>query len=362
MGTGAANSTATAVGGLAVGGMGMQRARRGPAVARANSTGAGGSATASATSAGGLFISAVTQAAGPVSGLTEAEARSSLGGAARDASELVGLESAAYAVGQPGSADVNEFFQGNPAARAQFNLAGDATPGATSDVFGIVTMGAAYGSNAAGNRTYTSSATFEIDLTDLDNPKQDMLVAFLDTNVQGSGFDSMTFQVLREGSMAINETFTTLDDANAFFNDSVQNIGSNTTGILGNINLTFNLSLSTNDAGAGYSFDLLFGNSTVVEPGLAADFDADGDVDGNDFLAWQRGLGAGTTVAQGDADGDGMVDADDLAIWTSEFGMVDAGNLATFAAPEPSGAVLLALAFLAVGRRRSSSAPARLTA
>jgi hypothetical protein len=54
----------------------------------------------------------------------------------------------------------------------------------------------------------------------------------------------------------------------------------------------------------------------------AGDFDGDGDVDGSDFLAWQRGLGisSGATRTQGDADADGDVDGQDLAAWRGSFG------------------------------------------
>jgi CSLREA domain-containing protein len=54
----------------------------------------------------------------------------------------------------------------------------------------------------------------------------------------------------------------------------------------------------------------------------SADFDADGDVDGNDFLLWQRGLGKlapDATKSDGDADNDQDVDALDLAIWRMQF-------------------------------------------
>jgi hypothetical protein len=51
-----------------------------------------------------------------------------------------------------------------------------------------------------------------------------------------------------------------------------------------------------------------------------ADFDDDNDVDGFDFLTWQRGLAAGTSHAEGDANGDGTVDSDDLAIWEDQYG------------------------------------------
>ncbi len=55
--------------------------------------------------------------------------------------------------------------------------------------------------------------------------------------------------------------------------------------------------------------------------GSTADFDVDGDVDGSDFLNWQRNNGAtGVNRLSGDASGDGNVNADDLATWQSAFG------------------------------------------
>lgn len=52
-----------------------------------------------------------------------------------------------------------------------------------------------------------------------------------------------------------------------------------------------------------------------------ADFDADFDVDGSDFLAWQRGFGmASAVLADGDSDGDTDVDASDLAAWLVSYG------------------------------------------
>ena len=67
----------------------------------------------------------------------------------------------------------------------------------------------------------------------------------------------------------------------------------------------------------------------------SADFDNDGDVDGRDFLAWQRGYGTaiGATFAQGDADRDGDVDAADLGIWSANFGPL----AATLSVPNPAG-------------------------
>ncbi len=59
------------------------------------------------------------------------------------------------------------------------------------------------------------------------------------------------------------------------------------------------------------------GNPRIV----SADFDEDGVIDGNDFLTWQRGLGAsgGASRGDGDANGDGAVNASDLGVWRSMF-------------------------------------------
>lgn len=54
----------------------------------------------------------------------------------------------------------------------------------------------------------------------------------------------------------------------------------------------------------------------------SADFNQDGDVDGSDFLAWQRGFGttSGALLADGNSDDDEDVDASDLAVWVATYG------------------------------------------
>ncbi|MBA3481620.1 MAG: hypothetical protein H0T51_07380 [Pirellulales bacterium] len=87
-----------------------------------------------------------------------------------------------------------------------------------------------------------------------------------------------------------------------------------------------------------------------------ADFDSDGDVDGQDFLTWQRGLGiaTGATMEQGDANADGDVDGDDLAVWRAQFG--GGAAVPTISSiPEPTSVLLAltgALAFIRIRARR----------
>lgn len=81
-----------------------------------------------------------------------------------------------------------------------------------------------------------------------------------------------------------------------------------------------------------------------VATALSGDFNGDGDVDGADFLTWQRGLGRMDTGLpnNGDANADGNVNAADLAVWKTKFGTTPAANIAATAIPEP-GAIMLAL-------------------
>lgn len=68
----------------------------------------------------------------------------------------------------------------------------------------------------------------------------------------------------------------------------------------------------------------------VIQPPVpSANFDGDSDVDGHDFLRWQRGLGNFATAphSSGDADFDGNVAADDLASWRDQFGSSSVANV-----------------------------------
>jgi hypothetical protein len=86
----------------------------------------------------------------------------------------------------------------------------------------------------------------------------------------------------------------------------------------------------------------------LVGPGMGADFDEDGDVDGSDFLTWQQNLGTAGNHARGDADGNGQIEADDLQVWQVEFGETPTPAAAV---PEPSSLAMFGLAAMAMACR-----------
>ena len=73
--------------------------------------------------------------------------------------------------------------------------------------------------------------------------------------------------------------------------------------------------------------------SHEVQFPAGADFDKDfvggsSQVNGADFLAWQRGFGrpSNAVAADGNSDEDGDVDNQDLAVWQVQFGDTSAGD------------------------------------
>ena len=91
----------------------------------------------------------------------------------------------------------------------------------------------------------------------------------------------------------------------------------------------------------------------AVNVAQTPDFDSDNDVDGADFLIWQRGFNTGTIFAEGDSNNSGMVDGLDLAIWENAFGDNIPGPLAAVqTVPEPTTAGLLLVGTLAIVARR----------
>jgi autotransporter-associated beta strand protein len=90
--------------------------------------------------------------------------------------------------------------------------------------------------------------------------------------------------------------------------------------------------------GSGSAFDATqVVLSSFLPTGLDGDFDHDGDVDGRDFLVWQRG-GSPSPLSAGD-----------LADWKANFGATGGMH---FPVPEPHAGILVLMAFAAAFSRR----------
>ncbi len=86
---------------------------------------------------------------------------------------------------------------------------------------------------------------------------------------------------------------------------------------------------------------------------LEADFDEDGDVDGDDLDNWEANFGTVGTAThwQGDADGNGSVDGVDFLTWQSQFGKGVSANQAALSItmPEPATGSLLLMGLAGIG-------------
>jgi hypothetical protein len=72
---------------------------------------------------------------------------------------------------------------------------------------------------------------------------------------------------------------------------------------------------------------------TFTDPTVIGDFDRDGDVDGFDFLEWQRGLGT-------------IYNADDLAHWEANYGAGTLQTTSSTAVPEPATGIMLLIGMI----------------
>ncbi|MBN1855230.1 MAG: hypothetical protein JW829_21035 [Pirellulales bacterium] len=102
--------------------------------------------------------------------------------------------------------------------------------------------------------------------------------------------------------------------------------------------LELRFSAETNGSEEAFAFRNILVEGNTGGVAQDADFDKDGDVDGNDFLIWQRGFGiVGTAMNNdGDANGDSNVNGTDLGIWSTAFGTsMLPGQVSAASVPEP---------------------------
>jgi hypothetical protein len=90
-----------------------------------------------------------------------------------------------------------------------------------------------------------------------------------------------------------------------------------------------------------------------------ADFDRDGDVNGNDLAKWAVDFGrdAGALQTDGDAEADGDVDGGDFLVWQQELGNAAGLAVSGGGVPEPTTGALFGALLWAMILRRSVGSP-----
>jgi hypothetical protein len=115
----------------------------------------------------------------------------------------------------------------------------------------------------------------------------------------------------------------------------------------GNASIIANLD-EVSDLLAG--LDIAGAASLLGSTAPTGDYDADGDVDSNDYAVWHSKFGMSTVLVGSGADGtfDGAIDTGDYLLWRKFAGAagLGAGRSAGPGVPEPSSATLVALAIL----------------
>jgi hypothetical protein len=142
-----------------------------------------------------------------------------------------------------------------------------------------------------------------------------------------------------------SETFYSFDPSTNFFYEEVSDVDTTPVGV-GVLGSTFTniQALGVHMMNTGFNgfiihnsnMRLLDFSANLASSGLSGDFDDDGDVDGNDFLEWQRK----------DGTPGGLTD------WETNYGMV-ALTAAVSAVPEPSTCLILQAGLLAWLVRRN---------
>ena len=231
----------------------------GSALARAASDSGPGQLDAPASSAADLSRCSRRPAADHLpAGASTVESRAAVGEPTPSLALAAGLQSAAFGTGLPSNADALAALAGNTDVDIVLDPA---------HALGLVVLGGGVASDAdATSITFDSSVAFQLDLSQLSATGQ-LVVGLLDPELDGAGFDSLQFQILREGVAAVSETFLDVASALAYFDDQVLDLGGIADGVSGDLDLSFLLSLTSDDPGAAFRTNLIFGN--VPEPATA---------------------------------------------------------------------------------------------
>jgi hypothetical protein len=217
---------------------------------------------ASNASPGVLVPSITARADGPAGSRGITEARVANGDVAPSPSMAAGLQAAAFATGSPTNADATGALTGSyPRLQVRENF----DVGGTSDILGLVVLGAQNSFSGSGGPTYSAAVDFKLDLSQLSNP-QELLIGLLQPATAGTGLHLLHFQInVNGGPVEVDQTFTSAAAAMAFFTGHTLDLGgiATWTGSGGLVDLLMQVDLASDVSGEGFRFDAIFGNSTL---------------------------------------------------------------------------------------------------
>ncbi|NOY41230.1 MAG: PEP-CTERM sorting domain-containing protein [Planctomycetes bacterium] len=192
---------------------------------------------------------------------------------------------------------------------------------------------------------YAALRDLEFDITTLGGPLTVTAGSFPSTQTLTIAAGTGDFNI--EGGVLAGPDASSDDlTGEVVLNQAVANGTFSRVGSVVTLTIPVNVDIDVNDGDGTLN---IAGTVTATADISTGDFDWDGDVDGNDFLTWQRGNGAlaGASLGDGDGNFDEAVLGDDFLLWDSEFGQIDplpGLSASVGAVPEPSSLALLGLA------------------
>lgn len=256
-----ANSTTTWADAMADATAGSSQAPRaggGHALADARAEALGGMTQAMATTRDTAFTEVRAMAYAPV--LAEARSASSVsyltattlgGGVPGDADAF------AEVVALPVSAEVDDLLMGNSSVASEIAALGGST------FMGLVTLGAEHG-QAGGAAVLRAEASFTFGAF-LNDPRTELMVGLV--GGEGDGFEELRFVIELDGVALADQTFASVDDADAFFDDEWLDLGEFSSDAIDGQELLVSVELTASAMGDGYRSHLLL--VAVPEPGSA---------------------------------------------------------------------------------------------
>jgi hypothetical protein len=128
-------------------------------------------------------------------------------------------------------------------------------------------MLAAYPSNGSGAaRTYSADLSYSVDPSRL-TAETPLRFAFMDPVSSGNGFDTLRLQIFKENTSVFDQSFGSLAEANAFFDDGVLDFGPSTSGVSGSLDLEILMIYTSHTVGDSFGVDFL---TAVPEPGAGS--------------------------------------------------------------------------------------------